>query len=140
MQTKDPEELNRTKDLLAKILKIMPESWRQDLDAKVGCASVSTSSPTIKMIGREFTSLLQGKDHRFEVNSEKVEMGLHAVPVSKQARFEGRKSRGANLSAFFERNFIIGFSTAKNEAIEIKIEKHNTRQAENDTMFAGIHA
>ncbi|MCK4783839.1 MAG: sel1 repeat family protein, partial [Desulfobacteraceae bacterium] len=34
-RTKDPEDLKRTNDLLAKILKIMPESWLPDLDAKV---------------------------------------------------------------------------------------------------------
>jgi TPR repeat protein len=34
-RTKDPEELKRIKDLLAKILKIMPASWLPDLDAKV---------------------------------------------------------------------------------------------------------
>ena len=34
-RTKDPEALKRIKDLLAKILKIMPESWLPELDAKV---------------------------------------------------------------------------------------------------------
>jgi TPR repeat protein len=34
-RTKNPEELKQIKDLLAKILKIMPESWLPELDAKV---------------------------------------------------------------------------------------------------------
>jgi len=34
-RTRDPEELKRINDHLSKILKIMPDSWRPDLDAKV---------------------------------------------------------------------------------------------------------
>lgn len=34
-RTKNPEELKRTMNLLAKILKIMPASWKPELDAKI---------------------------------------------------------------------------------------------------------